>query len=67
VLFAGTGIVGGRDPFQEAAAERLAGTGLEWTYREWDPDVYDEELDNPAYAHAERIALVLLTATREPS
>ncbi|MFF5083850.1 methyltransferase [Actinoplanes sp. NPDC000266] len=64
VLFAGTGIVGGTDPFREAAAERLAGTGLRWTYREWDPDVYGEELDGPAYAHAERIALVLLTATR---
>ncbi|XVV08985.1 methyltransferase [Actinoplanes sp. CA-131856] len=64
VLFAGTGIVGGTDPFREAAAERLAGTGLRWTYREWDPDVYGEELDGPAYEHAERIALVLLTATR---
>ncbi|MEV4345651.1 class I SAM-dependent methyltransferase [Actinoplanes sp. NPDC049596] len=64
VLFAGTGIVGGQDPFHRAAAERLAGTGLDWTYREYDPDVYDEELDGPAYAHAERIALVLLTATR---
>ncbi|MFC3738437.1 methyltransferase [Paractinoplanes deccanensis] len=64
VLFAGTGIVGGRDPFREAAAERLDRAGLRWSYREWDPDVYGEELDGPAYAHAERIALVLLTATR---
>ncbi|MDG4826170.1 class I SAM-dependent methyltransferase [Asanoa sp. WMMD1127] len=64
VLFAGTGVVDGRDPFRAAAAERLAGTGLEWTYREVDPDVYGEELDGPAYAHAERIAVVLLTASR---
>ncbi|MEU4693559.1 class I SAM-dependent methyltransferase [Actinoplanes sp. NPDC023714] len=62
VLFTGTGIVDGRDPFQEAAAERLAGTGLAVEYRELDPDVYGEELDGPAYAHAERIAVVLLTA-----
>jgi hypothetical protein len=49
---------------REAAAQRLAGTGLSWTYREVDPDVYGEELDGAAYARAERIAVVLLTATR---
>jgi methylase of polypeptide subunit release factors len=64
VLFSGTGIVDGRDPFRAAAAERLTGTGLEWFYREVDPDVYGEELDGPAYAHAERIAVVVLTAVR---
>jgi SAM-dependent methyltransferase len=64
VLFSGTGITGGNDPFREAAAQRLDGTGLVWTYREVDPDVYGEELDGPAYAHAERIAVVVLTATR---
>ncbi|MBO3737411.1 methyltransferase [Actinoplanes flavus] len=64
VLFSSSGIVEGRDPFHDAVAGRLAGTGLTWAYREVDPDVYGEELDGPAYAHAERIALVLLTATR---
>ncbi|MER7006431.1 methyltransferase [Dactylosporangium sp. NPDC000555] len=64
VLFSGTGITGGRDPLLAAAADRLAGTGLRWTYREVDPDVYSENLDGPAYAHAERIALAVLTATR---
>ena len=64
VLFTGAGIVEGTDPFREAAAERLAGTDLTWEYREVDPDVYDEELDGPAYEHAERIAVVVLTATR---
>jgi len=64
VLFSGCGIIDGRDPLHEAAARRLAGTGLSWTYREVDPDVYDEELDGSAYARAERIAVVLLTATR---
>jgi methylase of polypeptide subunit release factors len=64
VLFSGTGIVDGQDPFPAAAAGRLAGMDLRWTYREVDPDVYDEELDGPAYAHAERIAVVVLTATR---
>ncbi|GAA0795577.1 methyltransferase [Spirilliplanes yamanashiensis] len=65
VLFSGAGIIDGEDPFRAAAADHLAGTGLTWTYREVDPDVYDEELDGRAYAHAERIAVVVLTATRE--
>ncbi len=64
VLFSGTGIVEGTDPLRAAAADLLAGSDLRWTYREVDPDVYGEELDCPAYAHAERIAVVLLTATR---
>ncbi|MGK5678111.1 methyltransferase [Actinoplanes sp. URMC 104] len=64
VLFSGCGIVEGHDPLRAAAAERLEGTGLAWDYREVDPDVYDEELDGEAYARAERIAVVLLTATR---
>ncbi|WP_433828520.1 methyltransferase [Actinoplanes sp. CA-015351] len=64
VLFSGTGIIDGRDPFRDAAAHRLGGAGLDWSYREVDPDVYSEELDGPAYAYAERIALVVLTASR---
>ena len=64
VLFSGTGIVDGHDPLREAAAKRLARTGLTWSYREVDPDVYGEELEGSAYARAERIAVVVLTATR---
>lgn len=64
VLFSGTGIIDGRDPFREAAEQRLDGAGLDWSYREVDPDVYSEELDGPAYEHAERIAVVVLSATR---
>ncbi|AGL18295.1 class I SAM-dependent methyltransferase [Actinoplanes sp. N902-109] len=64
VLFSGTGIIDGEDRLRAAAAGRLTGTDLRWSYREVDPDVYDEELDGDAYAHAERIAVVVLTATR---
>ena len=64
VLLSGVGIVDGEDPWRTAAAERLAATDLTWDYREVDPDVYGEELDGAAYAHAERIAVVVLTATR---
>jgi SAM-dependent methyltransferase len=67
VLFSGTGILTGHDPLRAAAADRLHGTNLRWTYREVDPDVYSEELDGPAYAEAERIAVVVLTATHVPA
>ncbi|GAA3287178.1 methyltransferase [Dactylosporangium vinaceum] len=63
VLLSGTGVVDGRDPLRAAVTERLAGTGLRREYREIDPDVYSENLEH-AYAHADRIALVVLTVTR---
>ncbi|WP_306207886.1 methyltransferase [Actinoplanes sp. RD1] len=66
VLLSGTGIVAGRDPLRAAIAGHLDGTDLSWEYRELDPDVYGEELES-AYAHAERLAVVLLTATRSSS
>ncbi|MBD8907335.1 methyltransferase [Methylorubrum zatmanii] len=64
VLFTGSAIVEGHDGFREAAGAICAQAGLEWSYREFDPDEYGEELDDPGYAEAERIALVILTATR---
>ena len=64
VLFTGAAIVEGDDPFREAALARCRDAGLEAAYREFDPDAYGEELDDPAYAQAERLALVVLTATR---
>ncbi|MFI5958852.1 methyltransferase [Cryptosporangium sp. NPDC051539] len=64
VLFSGAGIVANHDPLRVAVAERLAGTDLDWAYREVDPDVYSEELDGEEYGDAERIAVVVLTATR---
>ena len=39
--------------------------GLNWTYREVDPDVFGEELAREPYHRTDRIALVVLTATRE--
>jgi release factor glutamine methyltransferase len=64
VLFTGTGIVDGKDPLRSEVENRLEGTSSEWSYTEIDPDVYDEELDTPAYAQAERIALAVLTVDR---
>lgn len=64
VLLSGTGIVDGHDPLRSSVARLLAGTGLAWDYREVEADEYGEELEGPAYARAERVAVVLLTATR---
>ncbi len=64
VLYTGAAIVNGQDPLRNAAATRLAGTNLSWSYREMDPDVFGEELGGGAYAHADRIAAVVLTARR---
>jgi methylase of polypeptide subunit release factors len=65
LLYTGAAVVNGRDPFRDAAEERLAADrGVGWAYREVDPDVFGEELDTPAYAEADRIAAVVLTVTR---
>ncbi|KQS85228.1 SAM-dependent methyltransferase [Methylobacterium sp. Leaf361] len=64
VLFTGAAIVDGADPFRDAVADLCDRAGLDWTYREFDPDAYGEELATPAYDAVERLALVVLTATR---
>ncbi|MEP6790454.1 MAG: methyltransferase [Ramlibacter sp.] len=60
VLYTGVAMVEGADPFMEAVRPLLEREGWAWRYRELDPDVFGEELDTPAYAHAERIAAVAL-------
>jgi SAM-dependent methyltransferase len=64
VLFTGAIVVNGEIPFRDEAGPRLDKAGLAWNYREVDPDAYSEELDGPAYAHADRIALGVLTASK---
>jgi SAM-dependent methyltransferase len=64
VLYTGVAMVDGRDPFIEALRPPLDALGWDWTYRELDPDVFGEELDEAAYALAERIAAVALVVTR---
>ncbi|GAC1344511.1 MAG: class I SAM-dependent methyltransferase [Acetobacteraceae bacterium] len=64
LLYTGAAILDGADPFRAEAERRLAGSGLAWTYEEIDPDVFGEELEGGAYASADRIAAVLLTATK---
>ena len=65
LLYTGVAIVSGRDPFQDAAAPQLvAHKDVAWSYREVDPDVFGEELEHDPYGAADRIAAVVLTATR---
>jgi methylase of polypeptide subunit release factors len=64
VLFCGAVIIAGNNQFHHEAARRLAHAGLDWDYRETDPDAYGEELDGPRYREVDRIALGVLTATK---
>ena len=61
ILYTGTPIVGGVDPFFESVRPLVQPAGLQFVYEELDPDVFGEELDRQAYAHAVRIAVVGLT------
>ena len=64
VLYTGTAIVGGKDQFFSAAEPLLKSAECAFAYEEIDPDVFGEELNEPAYASAERIAVVALTVHR---
>ena len=65
LLYTGAAIVGGVDHFGAAISARLDRPETEWDYRELDPDVFGEELLEPAYAETDRIAAVLLTMTKK--
>ncbi len=65
LLFTGVAIVDGSDLFLNVASSVLEGAGLDWTYREVDPDVFGEELAREPYQETDRIALVVLTATKK--
>ena len=67
VLYSGSAMVDGADPLHDALTPHLDEVGWPWRYREIDPDVFGEELDQPAYATAERIAAVALVVQRPDS
>lgn len=56
ILYTGSAIVEGRDVFLSHVAPLLAGRDYE--YEELDPDVFGEELEQPAYRDVDRIAAV---------
>lgn len=62
ILYTGSAIVNGADELQAALLAALSGFDI--SYRELDPDVFGEELAQPAYADVERIAVVGLVAIK---
>lgn len=63
LLYTGVVIVGGIDGLLAELQMPLHQSECQWSYAEIDPDVFGEELEQPAYRHAERIAAVGLIAT----
>ena len=64
VLYTGAAVVDGIDTFLRAVREVCREAGADWRYREIDPDVFGEEIEqNDAYTRVERIAAVALVAT----
>ena len=58
LLYTGSAIVNGRDQLKDELQDALPDFGCTLRYRELDPDVFGEDLDMPAYADVERIAVV---------
>ena len=54
-------VIAGIDEFFARLRPRLEARRVRYSYEELDPDVFGEELDTPAYAHVDRIAVVALT------
>ena len=64
LLYTGAAVVDGEVPLVRALHQACASAGAELVIEETDPDVFGEELDQPAYANVERIALLCVTIRR---
>ncbi|HET9155870.1 MAG TPA: class I SAM-dependent methyltransferase, partial [Myxococcaceae bacterium] len=64
VLYTGSPVVDGVDPFRRTLETLFEGTCSTSLIRELDPDVFGEELESSAYADVERIALLSVVARR---
>jgi methylase of polypeptide subunit release factors len=64
LLYTGSAIREGEDLFGAAAAAKLEQAGVQYEYRELDPDVFGEELEHAPYDRVDRIAVVQLTARK---
>ena len=60
ILYTGAPILAGEDRLWAELSPKLQKLDRDYTYEELDPDVFGEELEQPAYAEVERIALVAL-------
>jgi methylase of polypeptide subunit release factors len=61
LLYTGSAIVAGKDAFHDVLEARLVNRAVRFSYEEIDPDVFGEELANPPYDQADRIAVVAVT------
>ena len=60
-LYTGVAIRADGNPFLEHLEKLIVPQpNFHWSYEEIDPDVFGEELEQPAYQHIERIALALV-------
>lgn len=64
LLYTGSAIVDGRDAMRDHLADMALARGCQFDHAEVDPDIFGEELDEPAYADVERIAAVRIILTR---
>jgi SAM-dependent methyltransferase len=67
LLYTGSAIVAGRDALREALERDLAEVGCVLEYEEIDPDIFGEQLDQPAYRSVERIAAIGASIRRAPA
>ena len=67
ILYTGSPIVDGIDTFWNSVESVLREAGFGYEYWELDPDVFGEELDQPAYSQVERIAVVALVIRKSQS
>lgn len=64
ILYTGSAIVRGEDGLYQALSALAEEAGCALRYRELDPDVFGEELERPAYAAVDRIAVIAAVFTR---
>jgi methylase of polypeptide subunit release factors len=58
LLYTGSAIVDGRDELRQVLERELPALRCTLNWRELDPDIFGEELENPAYADVDRIAAI---------
>jgi methylase of polypeptide subunit release factors len=64
ILYTGSAIIDGKDPFRAEMHSIATAAGASLRYREIDPDVFSEELRGDAYAGVERISVVAAIVDR---
>ncbi|MCB5186743.1 class I SAM-dependent methyltransferase [Methylobacillus caricis] len=64
LLYTGIAVVNGEDLFLREVQSMLGGSTMQYQYREIDPDIFGEELRNPAYASVDRLAAVELIVNK---